>query len=716
MSIRDRLSKRAWFVAGASVAYVGGVALARTAINVAKQRIYSRINRDVSTSGQRVWDLPKTLTSEQWKEDLRCLAEELPRQLIYFDTFVSRQEFSTMVSELSQKIPFLTRDQIILELMKIVALPKAGHTKILPWQPAIDWRVLPIRLYLFDDGVYVTHASKRYRDTIGSRVVKIGNADIERVLTETIPYVAADNDVHAKHEFCSYIVPFPEVFKAFGYTDNADKTRFTLEDSAGMQIDVDVRSLSLASPSAFPDIWPLYTHDGGVRPPAVINDRSERYWFEYWTDSKTIYFQLNAVQNQPNGESIADLTQRLGKFVDGHEIERFIVDLRHNGGGDNTLVAPLVELLSGNERINQRGRLFTIIDRETFSAAVSFATALERRTKTLFVGEPSGGQPNTIGDPEPSLVLPNSKIIVRVSWRWWQQSAPDDERRWIFPDVSVPITHGDYFSGHDRAVEAIFSYQAAPHQEVELDDGQIERYVGRYLFNPNQLLIVGRDNGHLHMAITDFEEFVKCELYPVSVGRLATDITDVELRLSATDSAPTIHWKGVETPLFRVAEEFLLPIQLLRAGKLDEAIKRFREDKEDGVRLDSRFEMAMYDIVLKYLRAKDYDNAMKVGGLVVDMLPLSAHRIERTMIEVGRDHIKLGEYGSAIDTLGSSLELFPDSASAYTVLAEAYMIDGNRRLAVASCENALELDPDATEAKRMLRRLRRSRQLYGDLR
>ncbi|MGH2542889.1 MAG: hypothetical protein ACRDIB_08835, partial [Ardenticatenaceae bacterium] len=513
--------------------------LGRAASGAIRQRIYSRMNRDVEATGTNVRDMPRFVTAAQWREDLDFLAHEMPRRFIYFDSFVQKEAFDAAVTGLREGIPSLTRDQVILELTRIVALAKAGHTVITPWQPAIDWRVLPLRFYHFDDGLYVTHASRRYSHTVGARVQRIGNAEVGRVLDEARRYIAADNDFDARQRFCQFFAPFPEFYKAFGYTNTPGKTAITMEDCAGQRFTLDVKPLSLGSPLAVKSIWPMYTYTGGVRPPEVMSNLSNRYWFEFWEDSKTVYFQFSGVRDNPKGETIAEFAERLRKFVDTHEFDRLIVDIRHNEGGDNTLVAPLVELFSGHKRINQRGRLFTIIDRETFSAAVSFATALERRTKTLFAGEPTGGHPNTIGDNAP-LVLPNSKIIVRLSWRYWQQSAPEDTRRSIYPDLPVGLTHDDYFSGRDTAVEAILGYEHEPIQEFELSDAQKERFIGKYLFNPNQALAIGRKGSGLAMSITDFEEFAASDLHPVSETRLLADIADVEVRLLAGEDAPTV--------------------------------------------------------------------------------------------------------------------------------------------------------------------------------
>ena len=64
---------------------------------------------------------------------------------------------------------------------------------------------------------------------------------------------------------------------------------------------------------------------------------------------------------------------------------------------------------SAPTRVNQPGKLFTIIGRQTFSAAMNCVNRMKLNTDTLFVGEPTGSSPNMYGDNAP-VVLPQQQI------------------------------------------------------------------------------------------------------------------------------------------------------------------------------------------------------------------------------------------------------------------------------------------------------------------
>jgi hypothetical protein len=82
------------------------------------------------------------------------------------------------------------------------------------------------------------------------------------------------------------------------------------------------------------------------------------------------------------------------------------------------------------------------------NAALSF----ERFMRPIFVGEPTGGKPDSVGD-EVVFELPYSRINVNVSDLYWE-GWPQDHRAWIAPDAYAPPTFAALRSGRDPALEA----------------------------------------------------------------------------------------------------------------------------------------------------------------------------------------------------------------------------------------------------------------------
>ena len=166
-----------------------------------------------------------------------------------------------------------------------------------------------------------------------------------------------------------------------------------------------------------------------------------------------MYVQFNSVENDP-AEPFADFVRRVFAEVDRQRIDRFVLDIRNNNGGDNTLNQPLVHALIRSDKVNKKDVLFTIIGRLTFSAAMNLAVDLERNTQTTFVGEPTGAAPNHFGETA-RMRLPSSGITLLYSTLFWQSSDPRDERRSIEPTIMTPLRFSDYREGRDPALAAI---------------------------------------------------------------------------------------------------------------------------------------------------------------------------------------------------------------------------------------------------------------------
>jgi len=148
-------------------------------------------------------------------------------------------------------------------------------------------------------------------------------------------------------------------------------------------------------------------------------------------------------------------------FADAHPVDRFVLDERLNGGGNNYLLRPIIHAFIRSDTVNQPGTLFTIVGRQTFSAAMNCVNRMKLNTNTLFVGEPTASSPNFYGDTA-EMVLPHSKLIVRLSTLWWQDMDPRDQRVWQPPDLSTELTFADYRTGADPAMDAILNYKPGP--------------------------------------------------------------------------------------------------------------------------------------------------------------------------------------------------------------------------------------------------------------
>ena len=181
----------------------------------------------------------------------------------------------------------------------------------------------------------------------------------------------------------------------------------------------------------------------------------KQFWFAELPEKSTLYIHDRLVLNEENGQSFAAFFQEMFRKIEAANYQRVVLDIRLNGGGDNTLIEPLKAGFKSMPVFQTKGRFFVVTGRLTQSAAQNFTTFLERNTKAIFVGEPTGESPNHYGDPDP-VELPSSGIGINLSRKRWNDSSPDDLRPWTEPSVPAPLTFSDFRKGRDPALEAIW--------------------------------------------------------------------------------------------------------------------------------------------------------------------------------------------------------------------------------------------------------------------
>jgi tetratricopeptide (TPR) repeat protein len=407
-------------------------------------------------------DVSKMSREEGWRYDLSILASEVHRKgfnpHLYVHRAVTREQFDAKVRELHDAIPRLTDGQIILAIMRLMVFLEDGHTAVFDvGENPLFRTALPLRFFLFEEGLFVIAAAQEHKELLGAQVTAFDGKPVEEVIKALEPYNNRDrgNPMILKVR-PTYQVRRTALLHAAGLFKHPDRVTLSIKDASGSARDVtvaaDTKETNIWNRLPAPDSWATFVATLSS-PPLYVRHMGKAQWFEYLPAQKTVYFQFNRVQNDPQ-EPLARFTERLMKFIDENDVEKLVIDLRWNNGGNTSLGHPLLLALIGNRKINQRGKLFVIIGRRTYSAAQNMSTYFERYTNATFVGEPTGSSPNFVGEESP-VTLPYSRVIANVSHLVWQSSWPQDQRIWIAPQIYIPPTFADFKAGRDPALEAI---------------------------------------------------------------------------------------------------------------------------------------------------------------------------------------------------------------------------------------------------------------------
>jgi hypothetical protein len=326
-----------------------------------------------------------------------------------------------------------------------------GHTGIFPFSPEDETLLYPLRWWQFSDGLVITAARPPYENLVGSRVEAIAGRPIDEVIKLIEPLAPRDNPSNLL-AFAPLYLRVSNLLAGLGVIDEPGPTVFTLVDRDGTRRDVTIEP----TVPVIDDDWDSgLPHRLAATDAPWLRDHDTTLWWSFLDDSGTLFAQFNHVR----GDATSVITE-LRERAQEADVERVVIDLRHNSGGDNTTLAPL-ELALRDPAIDRPGRLFAIIGRVTFSAAANFATDLEASTSVTFAGEEMGGSPNLYGDTRP-VSLPDSGQTLYMATRYWERSTPDDARITIEPDIPADLSSDDYFAGRDPVFEAILAAPTPP--------------------------------------------------------------------------------------------------------------------------------------------------------------------------------------------------------------------------------------------------------------
>jgi hypothetical protein len=388
-----------------------------------------------------------------WTEDVLHLVSELER--LHPDPFFGcpREEFDAGIDEFLAGIERDGGQGATVGLMRLMARlsrkGRDGHAVVWPLQA----RALPLHLYRFDDGWFVVGAEPEQRGWIGARVVSVGGVPVEEACERLAPLLTRDNDWNLRLKLGASLA-CADLLAGVGLTRDPDRASFELSKDGASTV------VELAAGGSMFQLWgrPDLPPCGGAR---WLEGHDWSWRLEVLEAERALYVQYNEIRSQAaDGETLTHFAQELVRTFQERGLERVIVDVRSNGGGDNTTFGPLIAALK-DPAFDRPGVLFGLIGRSTFSAAGNFATVLDRDTKAILVGEPTGGAPNQYGDARDVPLPHHPDVLVRIATRYHQFSSADDERLTNEPDLAVPLTSSDYFAGRDPVLRAALDYRPA---------------------------------------------------------------------------------------------------------------------------------------------------------------------------------------------------------------------------------------------------------------
>jgi len=381
-----------------------------------------------------------SLSAAEWRADLRFLATELPKRHANAFFMISRATFDAEVAALNRRMKTANSDEIFVGLQQIVKSIGDGHTGMGTSPP--DRRVMPIAFAKFGNDFRVSGVGQGLDEALGARLLKIGGVPVQEIWQRVLTMTSQGELMELRREDALVYLSRGYALHGLEVIPDRNHAVYTLQDDSGRQFEVDIQGLAPGESSHMKSGY----SDAALRFQKV----DQPFWCEA-IDKKhaAVYCAWHGYQK------LEDNAKAMFALIDQTHPQALIIDMRDNGGGDNTVgEAQMVKPIAARADLNEKGHLYVLIGPETFSAAMNNAAQFQDDTHAITVGETIGEKPNSYQEPR-QFRLPNSHLIVRASTLFYAFRKTGENA--VRPNKEIIPTWDDVKSGRDPVLDWVLS-------------------------------------------------------------------------------------------------------------------------------------------------------------------------------------------------------------------------------------------------------------------
>ena len=193
----------------------------------------------------------------------------------------------------------------------------------------------PITFKMVGEDVYVLDCAKEIGNLRGAKVLSVNKVDIDKIKQEIIDRTCYSTDGYVKYSIKSILQSYKEL-KTLPSIDSKVK-----EIDYELLLNDEVKHIKLNTNSLEYD----------------YNNAKPNYVYEVRDDTMILTYS-----SCKDFDKMKDFVREIGDVASDNNINKFIVDIRDNRGGNSEVIKPLLEFLEGKE-------IVTLVNETTFSAA-----------------------------------------------------------------------------------------------------------------------------------------------------------------------------------------------------------------------------------------------------------------------------------------------------------------------------------------------------------
>ncbi|MEG1009920.1 MAG: hypothetical protein RSF67_08965, partial [Clostridia bacterium] len=414
----------------------------------------------------------RILTDEEWLEDITYLEKSILKDHPSPFEYVSETKWNEKVTKLKEDLTNLSDTEVIFRIHEIVSSMNDVHTyikgtsSISPETKKVEKLVesshFPIKFIWVGDELVVSSLPKEHEKLLESKVISINNYKIEEVLKKLFTIVKHDNNQTARNSSLVYISSY-DALEYLGVVDGKHAVKYVLQNESGVHtISLEPKIMENSKDEM------VFIQDENLPENLKKPDNaSDFYWVKPIEEDNAIYFKFNICdgkefsthQSLDNNEfpSFFEVVDEIIELSSSGNYDKFIIDLRSNGGGSAALVSYLLAKIEGETDIKEKYTTYVVTGNQTISAAAFSVVDIVNHLNATVVGEETGGNVNIFAysSVTDETILPNSGITLMIS-QVETEKIPGYKGGYK-PDVEIKQSYKNYINRVDDCYEFIKS-------------------------------------------------------------------------------------------------------------------------------------------------------------------------------------------------------------------------------------------------------------------
>jgi hypothetical protein len=416
----------------------------------------SWIHKDVNSSFTE-----NKFSKQELAADLAYLKKHMAERHPAYPEFIDQQAIDNKYAFIeSQLKDGMTRQEFFRSAGKINPLFNDGHSFIFPLLAETSFdkksghKMFPFKLTVNGGRLYLEHSYARKSDPIrldkGTEIISINGVFSSDLLNELQSYSHGETEELRKHMGTLL----------FSYWLNA---LWDFKDHFHLRIKTQQQQMSL-------ELTPLDQWE-------ITDGQVQDNWFRVLPQN-IAYLRLGTFDVAPASADYSELIQTSFTEIAEKRIDKLIIDVRGNTGGQTDAGAEVISYLTNTtvhqsakatEKLTQEtnglfgykgkpgetieldvlnaesikpadkhlqfgGKAVVLINEMTYSAGIVFATTVQDHQLATLMGQATGGHANQTGNLVP-FYLPNTKLLVLAPSRYIIRASGSHKKQPVQPDI-----------------------------------------------------------------------------------------------------------------------------------------------------------------------------------------------------------------------------------------------------------------------------------------